>query len=175
MRLFRLMAFGALALVSGYVFAAAPVLHASKTVTINASAAKVWAIAKDFNALNRWHPAVASDELLKGKNNVPGAVRKLTLKGGGTIHEKLLHFSERHRRFQYEILESVLPVSSYKSKLVVKAKGKNKCSVTWSGHFKRKDLSDHPADNANDKTAVDTINSVYSAGLDNLKKMAEAE
>lgn len=175
MRTIRMIAFGALALVSGYALAAAPKLHVSKSVTINAPASKVWDIAKDFDALNRWHPAVASDKLVKGKNNVPGAERELTLKGGGTIHEKLLRFNSRHRRFKYEILESVLPVSNYSSTLVVKAKGKGKCTVTWSGHFKRKDLSDHPADNANDKTAVDTINSVYSAGLDNLKKMAESQ
>jgi len=175
MKIMRMFSVGLLALVSSYVFAAAPMLHASKTVTINASAAKVWKIARDFDALNRWHPAVATDELLKGKNNVPGAVRKLTLKGGGTIEEHLLRFNDKRRRFKYEILESVLPVSSYKSTLMVKATGKNTSKVTWSGHFKRKDLSDHPAANANDKTAVDTINSVYSAGLDNLKKMAEAQ
>ncbi len=164
-----------LSLVCVSSFAAAPMLHSSKTVTINASADKVWNVVKDFDALNRWHPAVASEKLLKGKNNVPGAVRELTLKGGGTIHEKLLRFSAKHHKFKYEILESVLPVSHYKSTLVVKADGKDKCTVTWSGHFKRKDLSNHPADNANDKTAVDTIDSVYSAGLDNLKKMMEAK
>ncbi len=47
--------------------------------------------------------------------------------------------------------------------------------MTWSGHFKRKNLGDNPADNENDKTAVDTISGVYQAGLDNLKKLAEAQ
>jgi hypothetical protein len=42
------------------------VLHVSKTITIEASAYKVRHTAKDFNALNTWHPALASDEIVEG-------------------------------------------------------------------------------------------------------------
>jgi mxaD protein len=159
----------------GTAWAAAPRLTASKTVNIDASASKIWHTVRDFNALNTWHPAVATDEIVEGKNNTVGAVRLLTLKGGGTIKEKLLAFDPAGRSFKYAILEGVLPVSDYTSTLVVKSAGKNKSSVTWSGHFKRKNVGDNPADNENDKTAVDTISGVYQAGLDNLKKMAEAQ
>jgi mxaD protein len=159
----------------GTAWAAAPRLTASKTVTIDASASKIWHTVRDFNALNTWHPAVASDEIVEGKNNTVGAVRLLTLKGGGTIKEKLLAFDPAGRSFKYAILEGVLPVSDYTSTLMVKSAGKNKSSVTWSGHFKRKNVGDNPADNENDKTAVDTMGGVYQAGLDNLKKMAEAQ
>jgi mxaD protein len=158
----------------GTAWAAAPRLTASKTVTIDAPAAKIWHTVRDFNALNTWHPAVATDEIVEGKNNTVGAVRLLTLKGGGTIKEKLLAFDPAARSFKYAILEGVLPVSDYTSTLMVKSAGKNKSSVTWSGHFKRKNVGDNPAGNENDKTAVDTISGVYQAGLDNLKKMAEA-
>ena len=48
-------------LVSGASWAAAPVLHVKKSVTIAASADKVWAAAKNFDGLNTWHPALASD------------------------------------------------------------------------------------------------------------------
>jgi mxaD protein len=159
----------------GTAWAAAPRLTASKTVTIDASASKIWHTVRDFNALNTWHPAVATDEIVEGKDNTVGAVRLLTLKGGGTIKEKLLAFDPAGRSFKYAILEGVLPVSDYTSTLMVKSAGKNKSSVTWSGHFKRKNVGDSPADNENDKTAVDTISGVYQAGLDNLKKMAEAQ
>jgi mxaD protein len=162
-------------LACGLTFAAAPRLTASKSVTIDASAGKVWSIVKDFNALNTWHPAVATDEIVDGKNNAVGAVRLLTLKGGGTIKEKLLSFNSAGRTFKYSILEGVLPVSDYSSTLVVKSVGKNKSAVTWSGHFKRKNVGDNPAENENDKTAVDTIGGVYGGGLDNLKKIAEAK
>jgi mxaD protein len=161
--------------VSGYALAAAPWLHASDTVAIDAPASKVWATVRDFNALNTWHPALASDEIVEGTNNKVGAVRVLTLKPGGTVKEKLLAFDDKGRMFKYAIVESVLPVSHYTSTLVVKSAGKGKSTVTWSGHFKRKDTSDNPSDKENDKAAVDTANAVYSGGLDNLKKMLEGK
>jgi len=162
-------------LACGFAQAAAPRLTVSKTITIDAPAAKVWHAAKDFNGLNTWHPAVAADEIVEGKNNTVGAVRLLTLKGGGTIKEKLLAFDAAGRSFKYAILEGVLPVSDYTSTIAVKSAGKNQSSVTWTGHFKRKNVGDNPADNENDKTARDTMGGVYQGGLDNLKKIVEAK
>src|ERR1700686_3283642 len=162
-------------LACGYTWAAAPRLTSSKTITIDAPASKVWHAAKDFNGLNTWHPAVATDEIVEGKNNTVGALRVLTLKGGGTIKEKLLAFNPAGRSFTYAIVEGVLPVSGYTATLVVKPVGKDKSKVTWTGHFKRKNVGENPADNENDKTAVDTIGGVYQGGLDNLKKIAEAK
>jgi mxaD protein len=102
-------------------------------------------------------------------------VRLLTLKGGGTIKEKLLQFDESGHRYRYAIIESVLPVSHYSSTFVVTSLGPTKTLVTWSGKFKRKNLSDTPPDTENDKAATDTIEGVYKAGLDNLKKIVEAK
>jgi len=167
--------YGLSTLVCGYALAAAPVLTTTKTITIDAPAAKVWNATMNFNGLNTWHPAVATDEIVEGKNNTVGAVRLLTLKGGGTIKEKLLAFNPAGHSFKYAIVEGVLPVSDYTSTFVVKSIGDNKSSVTWSGHFKRKNVGDNPADNENDKTALDTISGVYQGGLDNLKKIAEAQ
>ena len=131
--------FGLTALASGYVWAAAPVLHVTKTIVIEASAYKVWHTAKDFNALNTWHPALASDEIIEGTNNTVGAVRLLTLKGGGTIKEKLLAFDTTGHSFKYAILEGVVPLSDYTSTFVVKSLGKGKSEVIWSGRFGRKE------------------------------------
>lgn len=167
--------FGMSVLACGYVLAAAPPLRVTKTISIDASASKVWKQVQDFNALNTWHPAVATDEIVEGTNNTVGAVRLLTLKGGGTIKEKLLAFNPAGRSFKYTILEGVLPVSHYTSTVVVRSTGKGKSSITWSGWFKRKNVGDNPADSENDKSAVDTISGVYQGGLDNLKKMLEAQ
>jgi mxaD protein len=166
---------GLSALASGYAGAAAPVLHVTKTVVIEASAYKVWHTAKDFNALNTWHPALASDEIVEGTNNTVGAVRLLTLKGGGTIKEKLLAYDASGHSFKYAILEGVVPLSDYTSTFVVKSLGKGKSEVIWSGRFKRKDTSDHPSDKENDKAAIDTANAIYQGGLDSLKKIVEAK
>jgi mxaD protein len=155
--------------------AAAPELHVKKTITLAAPAEKVWDTSKNFNGLNTWHPALASDEIVSGSNNTVGAVRVLTLKGGGTIKEKLLAFDETGHRFRYSIVESVLPVSHYSSTFVVTSLAPDKTLITWSGRFKRKDVGDNPADTDNDKAAVDAITGVYTSGLDNLKKIVEAK
>ena len=63
--------------------AAAPLLMSTQTVDIDASADKVWNAVEELRWLNTWHPAVAKDEIVEGKNNTVGAVRLLTLKGGG--------------------------------------------------------------------------------------------
>jgi mxaD protein len=156
-------------------FAAAPTLHVTKSVTIHASAERTWDAIKDFGGLNTWHPAVAKDEIVAGKNNEVGAERLLTLGDGGTIHEKLLGHDDKARSFRYSIIEGVLPVSDYSSNVVVHASGKDQSTVTWSGTFKRKNTGDAPAANENDETATTTMGSVYQAGLDNLKKKLEAK
>jgi mxaD protein len=171
----RLLAATALLLTATVSFAAAPLLKVTRTVTIDAPADQVWAKCGDFDALDRWHPAVAKDTLTKGKNNVPGAVRHLDIKGGGYVNEELLHYSAKDHYYSYRILDSVLPVSDYHSTLRVKAIGADKSVVTWTGTFKRKDLSATPADNANDKAATDAISGVYQSGLDNLKQSLEAK
>jgi len=175
MNIVRIIAAIALASVAGSSLAAAPQLKASESVTISAPVAAVWDKVKSFDGLNSWHPAVAKDEIVEGRNDEAGAVRLLTLKDGGTIKEKLLRFSDTKHSFKYAILEGVLPVSSYTSTLVVTPAGKGMSKVTWSGSFKRKDTGDKPADNADDKTATTTISSVYRGGLNNLKTLVEAK
>jgi len=157
------------------VFAAdAPTLTASKSIEINAPASVVWSLVKDFDGLNKWHPAVAKDVIVEGKNNTVGAIRLLTLGDGGTIKEKLLAYDDKGQSFKYSILEGVLPVSSYESTLKVEGTA-DAAKVTWSGSFKRKDTGPTPAKGADDATAKTTMEGVYQGGLDNLKKLAEAE
>jgi len=175
MKMMQTIAFAALATMSFASFAAAPVLKVSKETTIDAPADQVWQKIRNFDGLATWHPALASDQIVAGKNNEVGAQRLLTLKDGGTIKEKLLGFDDKGHSYKYSILEGVLPVSDYTSTISVKSAGKDKSTVTWSGNFKRKNTGDNPAENENDETATKTIGSVYQGGLDNLKKMVEGK
>ena len=175
MKTMQMIAFAALATVCATCFAAAEVLKVTKSVTIDAPADQVWTKVKDFDGLATWHPALESDKIVAGKNNEVGAERLLTLKGGGTIKEKLLAFDDKRHTYKYSILEGVLPVSGYTSTITVQAAGKDKSTVTWAGSFKRKDTSDKPAADADDATATKAITGVYEAGLGNLKKMVEGK
>lgn len=143
-------------------------LSVTKSITVNSPPAAVWAMIKDFNGLNTWHPAVATDVIVEGENDQPGAVRLLTLGDGGTIKEKLLAWDDAGMTYSYSILEGVLPVSDYESTLSVKALSDTSSEVTWSGSF-------NAGGDADDKKAFDTISGVYEGGLENLAKMMSSE
>src|ERR1700733_1322039 len=80
-------------------YAAPKQLKVVETVTINAPVDKVWATVKDFDSLDKWHPGIAKDEIVKGSNNKPGAVRSLSIKDGPVIKEQLLSFSDATHSF----------------------------------------------------------------------------
>ena len=148
-------------------------LHVAQTIVIKAPVDAVWAAAKDFDGLAKWHPALQKDEIVKGTNNVPGAVRSLSLKGGGTIREQLLDFSEPMHSYKYKILESPLPVARYVSTFTLKAGKDNTTVIHWVGTFKRKNPADSPPDDQTDDAARKVITGIYTSGLENLKKQVE--
>jgi mxaD protein len=153
----------------------AKVLKVSETVEIKATQVAIWEKAGNFGDLGAWHPAVKTTEIVSGENGKVGAVRLLTLQDGGTVKETLLSFDPKKMRYSYNIVESVLPVSDYTSSLTVGKAKKDLCKVTWSGEFKRKDVSENPAPGQDDTTATKTMSAVYRAGLDNLKTVLEAK
>ncbi len=73
---------------------------AVERIEINASPDKVWAVVGNFQDMG-WHPAVAKTEGTGG--NDVGATRKLTLKSGGTIEEKLGKYNKDSHILSYEI------------------------------------------------------------------------
>lgn len=148
-------------------------LHVSQTIVIQAPLDTVWSASKDFDGLAKWHPALEKDEIVKGTNNVPGAVRSLSLKGGGTIREQLLAFSDPTHSFRYKILESPLPVVGYVSTFTVKPGRGHTTIVNWVGTFKRKNAAENPPEDQTDEAARKVIAGIYSSGLANLKKQVE--
>ncbi|HET7755838.1 MAG TPA: SRPBCC family protein [Steroidobacteraceae bacterium] len=160
------------ALAGGTAWAEPPkTLHVTETVEVKAPLDKVWDTVKNFDGLDKWHPGIASDQLVSGKNNEPGAVRKLTVKGGPVVVEKLLAYDDAHHFYRYRIVESPLPVAHYTGTISVRAGKGGMTKVTWSGTFKRKNTSDNPPESENDEAAVKLIKGVYRGGLDNLKTM----
>ena len=145
-------------------------LKVVKSVEVSAPVDKVWGALKDFDSLDKWHPGFSQDTLVKGNNNKPGAVRKLTVKDGPSFTEELLEFDEAHHTYRYRIVESPLPIDHYVSRISVKAGPNGTSRVTWSGTFKRKNASDNPPEAESDAGAVKLVTGVYEGGLANLKK-----
>jgi len=150
-----------------------------KEIVIKAEPAKVWAIVKDWGGLHKWLPPVASTkvESKKDENGEMASYRLLTLKGGGTVYEKLRSADDSTMKVKYEIVESVLPLTDYNAFITVKAgPGAGETTVTWVGRFYRLYKLNPPIPaGQDDETAIKTIEGIYDAGLAGLKKLAEGK
>jgi carbon monoxide dehydrogenase subunit G len=143
----------------------------TETIAIEAPADKVWAIVKDFSALQNWHPAVAESPADKG--NDEGSVRQVKLKNGGALIESLEAYDAAKMRYSYRAKDGgALPVTNYTSTITVKPEGAGSV-VEWRGAFYRGYPNNDPPPDRNDEAAVAAITGVYKAGLANLKAMAE--
>jgi Polyketide cyclase / dehydrase and lipid transport len=142
------------------------------TIEINAPLDKVWAVIGNFQDMS-WHPAFEKTEGEGG--NGAGATRKLTVKGGGTIEEKLIKHSDEDKSLTYEITTvdvKVVPVTNYAA--TISAKGTaDKAIVEWRGAFYRGYVNNDPPPELSDEAAVKAITGVYQAGLAALKKKLE--
>lgn len=129
---------------------------ARMSTRLSASAARVWELIGDFNALPNWHPAIAASQL-----ETPGGstLRRMTLKDGPTILERLEGTAEHE--YRYSILEGPFPVTDYRSTLAVRDDGTGTSTVEWSGQFNPNGVSE--AD------AVALFEGIYRAGLENLR------
>ena len=104
---------------------------------INAPADRVWATIRDFNALPKWHPAIAESRI---EGNEPadkvGCVRDFTLKDGGRLRERLLALSDFDLSCTYSILESPLGVTNYVATLkLTPVTDGNRSFAEWSAEF----------------------------------------
>lgn len=81
---------------------------------VDAPAAQVWAVIRDFNALPAWTPFVAESRIEQGaKAEQIGCIRNFRLKDGGMIRERLLALSDYDFSITYAILESPMAVENY--------------------------------------------------------------
>ena len=145
-----------------------------KEIVIKADPAKVWAIVKDFGGLHKWLPPVESTKLeTKGSDTF----RLLTLKGGGTILERLKSSDDADMKLKYEIIEGVLPVGDYNAVMTVKAgPGAGESTVVWMARFYRVYRLNPPIPaGQDDESAIKAVNGVFDAGLPGLKALAEGK
>lgn len=156
-------------------------LHTEQTVQLNAPADQVWAVVGKFEGLHAWHPAVKSTVM---RNPV---TRILDLGSGALLTEELEGKSDSQMSLSYRISnmttvetiqvngkpveKKVLPVNTYSSTLSVKAAGTGS-QVSWTGDFYPAWLDASPAPaGMSDQDAVNTMNQVFQAGLNNLTKV----
>ena len=85
-----------------------------KSTIVDAPIEQVWAMLRDFNGHDQWHPAVSISMIEDGAPaDMIGAVRDFKLSDGSRVREQLLSLSDHDHSFQYCILEAPLPLMGY--------------------------------------------------------------
>lgn len=149
-------------ILAGLVLAAgtltASAASVEKDITVKAPADKVWAMIGPFCSIDKWHPAI-------GTCTEEGGVRTLTTKDGkATFVEKQTKNDPSGMKYSYEIEKSPLPITGYKSTIMVSKAGAGESKITWK--------STYTPDSGKDAAAKEAISGIYQAGLDNIQKMA---
>ncbi|MGH1429846.1 MAG: SRPBCC family protein [Neptuniibacter sp.] len=136
--------------------ASAGSINVEESISLKVKPDAVWALIGDYNALYRWHPAVAESKR-------DGDIRILTLGNGAKFVETLTEQSDDARSYSYVIDKSPLPVAGYASKIQVKADGESGSKVIWSSSFDPNGVTA--------EKAGEIVRGVYQAGLGNLAKL----
>lgn len=121
----------------------------SVTSHVAATPNTLWNTIGDPARMSDWHPAFASSP-------VTGSERICTLKDGVQVRETIESVDEDARTYTYSIVESPLPLASYRSTIKVMADGDGSL-VTWSADFEPSGAS------AADVAAL--VTGIYQAGL----------
>ena len=88
--------------------------HVKKSTVLDAPAEAVWAVIRDFNGHDQWHPAVAESHIERGyPSDMVGCVRNFRLESGANLREQLLTLSDLEQTFSYCLLDTPVPLYNY--------------------------------------------------------------
>ncbi|MFO1170769.1 MAG: SRPBCC family protein [Hyphomicrobiaceae bacterium] len=86
----------------------------TKSTILEAPIDRVWALIRDFNGHDRWHPAVADSQIERGQpSDKVGCVRRFHLQDGSELREQLLTLSDIDFAFSYCLLDTPVPLLNY--------------------------------------------------------------
>jgi hypothetical protein len=90
------------------------VIRIIRSTIIDVPTDSVWAVLRDFNGHDRWHPAVAKSMIERGQSaDKLGCVRRFFLRNGTELRERLLTLSDLEQSFSYCLLETPIPLFNY--------------------------------------------------------------
>jgi NADPH2:quinone reductase len=90
------------------------VQRVTRSAVIDAPIERVWAVLRDFNSHDAWHPAVADSHIEGGESaDQVGCVRNFHLADGNHIREQLIALSDEEFFSTYCILDATVPLRRY--------------------------------------------------------------
>ena len=108
-----------------------------ESTVIQAPAAEVWSVLRNFVGLTAWSHAVTAASITNGKAaDQVGAVRHLDIVDGTVFVETLLALSDHEMFLRYDIVEGPIPVSNYVATMrLYPVTAGDLTFATWSAEF----------------------------------------
>jgi NADPH2:quinone reductase len=145
-------------------------LRVVRSAIIDAPIERVWAVLRDFNSHDAWHPAVADSHIENGESaDRVGCVRNFHLRDGSHIREQLLALSDEAFISTYCILDATVPLRRYVATVALKrVTDGDRTFWHWQSTFEA------PA--GREQELADMVGrGVYEAGFDGLRRYLREE
>jgi len=140
------------------------VVKVLRSTVLEAPIEAVWDILRDFNGHDRWHPAVQTSQIERGRDaDRVGCVRKFRLADGSELREQLLALSDSEASFSYCLLNTPVPLFNYVAHVrLIPVTDTDHTYWQWEGNFstfaeQRDDLARMVGDD------------IYQAGFDAIR------
>lgn len=119
-----------------------------RSTILEAPIEAVWDILRDFNGHDRWHPAVETSQIERGREaDRVGCVRRFKLGDGSELREQLLALSDVDASYSYCLLDTPVPLFNYVAHVrLTPVTDADHTFWQWEGRFstfaeRREDLS----------------------------------
>jgi len=108
-----------------------------RSTIIDAPVERLWAVLRDFNGHESWHPIVAKSTIERGyPSDKIGCVRRFTMQDGAELREQLLALSDLEMTFSYCLLETPIPLFNYVAHVrLLPVTDGNRSFWHWEGRF----------------------------------------
>jgi hypothetical protein len=141
-----------------------------RSTIIDVAVDRLWAVLRDFNGHDKYHPIVAESAIERGySSDKVGCVRRFTLKDGGELREQLLSLSDLEMTMSYCLLETPIPLFNYVAHVrLLPVTDGNRSFWRWEGNFTT------PA--GREQELADVVgNEVYVAGMEAVRRLPELQ
>jgi len=141
-----------------------------RSTIINAPVDALWAVLRDFNGHDQYHPIVAASAIERGHpSDRIGCVRRFTLQDGSELREQLLSLSDLEMTYSYCLLDTPIPLFNYVAHIrLLPVTDGNRSFWHWESRF-----TTPPGREA--ELAETVGNDVYSAGMEAVRHLPELQ
>jgi hypothetical protein len=141
-----------------------------RSTIIDAPVDRLWAVLRDFNGHDQYHPIVAASAIERGQSaDRIGCVRRFTLQDGSELREQLLALSDLEMTCSYCLLDTPIPLFNYVAHIrLLPVTDGNRSFWHWESRF-----TTPPGREAELTEKVG--NYVYTAGMEAVRRLPELE